>query len=82
MPQPATQHPPLCQPELPWPEQILIRLDEIIGLLDGIDTSLTALSVTVTQPAFAHTPEECRAACSGEMDLLSLLMEKAEGQEP
>lgn len=73
MPQSATQHPPPCRPDLPWPEQILIRLD-------GIDTSLTALSVTVTQAASAHTPEECGAACSGEMDLLSLLMEKAEGQ--
>jgi hypothetical protein len=40
MSQQATDHPPLHVPELSLGDQILIRLDEIIGLLDRIATEL------------------------------------------
>ena len=36
MPQQPTDHPPLQTSGLPFTEQVLIRLDEIIGLLDQI----------------------------------------------
>jgi hypothetical protein len=38
MPQQATDHPPLRLSELPLDQQILVRLDEIIGLLDRLVT--------------------------------------------
>jgi hypothetical protein len=40
MSQQATDHPPLHLPDLPLDQQILVRLDEIIGLLDRIATEL------------------------------------------
>lgn len=81
MPQPATQHPPRCQPELPWSEQILIRLDEIIGLLDGINTSLAVLSLAVTYPISVDIPDTDVANRRTEMDFLPLLFQKAEEPE-
>ena len=36
MPQQVTDHPPLRLPELPLDQQILVRLDEIIGLIDRL----------------------------------------------
>ncbi|MBX3000700.1 MAG: hypothetical protein KF893_19420 [Caldilineaceae bacterium] len=40
MSQTPTNHPPLYLSELPLSEQILIRLDEIIGLLDRMTIQL------------------------------------------
>lgn len=81
MPQPSTQRPPLSRPELPWREQILIRLDEIIGLLDGIDTSLAFLSATVTQPV-AVGPAEADANDRSPADLLPFPTQRAGDPEP
>jgi hypothetical protein len=39
--QQSTTHSPLdVATDLPWQEQLLIRLDEIVGLLDSIDSRL------------------------------------------
>ncbi|MBI3959497.1 MAG: hypothetical protein HY328_11880 [Chloroflexi bacterium] len=35
-----TSRPPVPADDLPWSEQMLIRLDEIVGLLDSIDHRL------------------------------------------
>jgi hypothetical protein len=40
MSQTSIAHPPLPTPDLPLGEQVLLRLDEIIGLLDRIATTL------------------------------------------
>jgi hypothetical protein len=40
MSQTSTNHPPVHLPDLPPGEQILLRLDEIIGLLDRMATEL------------------------------------------
>jgi hypothetical protein len=40
MSQTSTAHPPLPTPDLPLGEQVLLRLDEIIGLLDRIASTL------------------------------------------
>ena len=44
MSQRPTQHPPtLAACQLSWEEQLLARLDEIVGLLDGIGSQLDGL---------------------------------------
>jgi hypothetical protein len=40
MSQTPTAHPPLPTPDLPLGDQVLLRLDEIIGLLDRIASTL------------------------------------------
>ncbi len=35
-----TAHHPITTENLPWQEQFLIRLDEIVGLLDSIESRL------------------------------------------
>lgn len=39
MQHPTTHH-PIIADNLPWQEQLLIRLDEIVGLLDSIESRL------------------------------------------
>lgn len=38
--QQSTAHHPIITDNLSWQEQLLIRLDEIVGLLDSIDSRL------------------------------------------
>lgn len=38
--QDPTAHHPITTDNLPWQEQLLIRLDEIVGLLDSIESRL------------------------------------------
>lgn len=57
MPQTPTAHPPLPTPDLPLDEQSLLRLDEIIGLLDRIATSWTGrVSPTINSTTSTAQP--------------------------
>ena len=49
MPQQPTDHPPLHTSNLPFTEQILIRMDEIIGLLDQIALCLQDSAASIGQ---------------------------------
>ncbi len=57
--QQSTTHPPLdIATDLPWQEQLLIRLDEIVGLLDSIESGLAGCE--------GDREDECQvSACQG-----------------
>jgi hypothetical protein len=52
MPQMETDHTPLSSDHLSWNDQVLIRLDEIIGLLDSVSA---ILSVSERSPLESYT---------------------------
>ena len=77
--QPPTSHYPVAGPDLSWPEQLLIRLDEIVGLLDSIHCSLSHREegeVAGYNEGFDPAPVE------GERDFLALLLRVVEEEEP
>jgi len=66
-------------PDLSWPEQILIRLDEIVGLLDSIHSRLAHGEAGEV----AGYNEGCDPAqVEGEGDFLALLLQAGEEEEP
>ncbi len=67
-----THHPP-SQPanHLSWPEQLLIRLDEIVGLLDSMATRLDRLLDQEEQPSTLDSN-----------DFLGLLLQASQEPEP
>jgi len=68
----ATHHPPSPSPtHLPWPEQLLIRLDEIVGLLDSMATRLDRLLAQAEPPL--HLEHN---------DFLDLLIQASQEPEP
>ena len=70
MPQQPTDHPPLQTSALPFTEQVLIRLDEIIGLLDQIAQCLQDGAPSTVRESVELSPAEVL----GEGDLVHLLM--------
>ena len=74
-----TPHAPLTAPDLSWPEQLLIRLDEIVGLLDSIHCSLAQRE----EGEVAGYDEGFEPAqVEGEGDFLALLLRGVEEEEP
>ena len=77
MPQQPTDHPPLQTSNLPFTEQVLICLDEIIGLLDQIAQRLQDGAPSTVRESVELSPAEVL----GEGDLVHLLMAVAEHEE-
>jgi hypothetical protein len=78
MPQQPTDHPPLQTSALPFTEQVLIRLDEIIGLLDQIAQCLQAGAPSTVRESVELSPAEVL----GEGDLVHLLLAVADEERP
>lgn len=74
MPQQPTDHPPIQTSNLPFTEQVLMRLDEIIGLLDQIAQCLQAGAPSTVRESVELSPAEVLA----EGDLVHLLMAVAD----
>ncbi|MBI1299943.1 hypothetical protein GC175_33890 [bacterium] len=77
MPQQPTDHPPIQTADLPFTEQVLIRLDEIISLLDQIAQCLQDGAGSTVRESVELSPAEVL----GEGDLVHLLMAVAEHEE-
>ena len=74
MPQQPTDHPPIQSADLPFTEQVLIRLDEIISLLDQIAQCLHDGGASTVRESVELSPAEVLA----EGDLVHLLMAVAD----
>ena len=74
MPQQPADHPPIQSADLPFTEQVLIRLDEIIGLLDQIAQCLQAGAPSTVRESVELSPAEVL----GEGDLVHLLLAVAD----
>ena len=74
-----TSHYPVPGPDLSWPEQILIRLDEIVGLLDSIHCRLAHGE---EGEVVGYNEEFDPAQVKGERDFLALLLRGVKEEEP
>lgn len=80
MPQIDTGHTPPTYAEESLGDQILCRLDEIIGLLDGIGSQLEI--VVAALPCANEIAALDATSLALEDDLLALLLEKSETDTP
>lgn len=78
--QQSTTHSPLdVATDLPWQEQLLIRLDEIVGLLDSIESRLARCEEG--KESIGCQGVECHSTQdTGHLTLLTLT--PAQGEEP
>lgn len=74
-----TPHAPIAASDLSWPEQLLIRLDEIVGLLDSINCRLAHGE---EGEVVGYNEGFDPAQVEGERNFLALLLRGVKEEEP